>query len=287
MGTGPRLRRMGNRSTAFEVRLELLRNDHTSPSLTLAHRAIDLAEDWLESGAHPRRLARELSEMHPGLALIANVARMIEEDDPHLVRSLRLMRGSLQEGNQLIAERLAELVSPHPVVITLSNSGTVCDALAYVGCRVAYVLESRPGGEDAQMVEGLRNRLSRPGEPAEVHLMEATAIGNVVPHVDCAVVGTDAISRSGAVLHKVGTLPLALCCQYFRKPFYALGHSLKQIDHEFGDPPQTNGALETRIFDCTPGELITRVVTERSTYSAVSEAADGNAPRLRSRAAVS
>jgi translation initiation factor 2B subunit (eIF-2B alpha/beta/delta family) len=287
MGMGLRLRRLGNPSVALEVRLELLRNDHTSPSLTLAHRAIDLAEDWLESGAHPKRLARELSGMHPGVALIANLARMLEEDDPHLTQSLRMMRGSLQEGNQLIAEKLAELVSHHPIVITLSNSATVCDALAYVGCRVAYVLESRPGGEDARMVKGLRARLSRPEQPAEVHLMEATTIGNVVPHVDCAVVGADAISRSGAVLHKVGTLPLALCCRYFHKPFYALGHSLKQVDHEFGEPPQTNGVLETQIFDCTPAELLTRVVTERSTGLAASTTAGGAATRPRSRTAVS
>jgi translation initiation factor 2B subunit (eIF-2B alpha/beta/delta family) len=81
--------------------------------------------------------------------------------------------------------------------------------------------------------------------------------------VDCAIVGTDSISRSGTVLHKVGTLPLALCCQYFGKPFYALGHSLKQVDHEFDELPPTNSVLETQVFDRTPPELITCIVTER------------------------
>jgi len=136
--------------------------------------------------------------------------------------------------------------------------------LVHLGTRVVYLMDSRPGGESAQMAEQLRRRLARPGQDSAVHLIEATTIGNVVPQVDCAVVGTDAISRSGAVLHKVGTLPLALCCSYFQKPFYAVGHTLKQLDHDIDELPPANGALETQIFDLTPAELITRIVTERT-----------------------
>ena len=110
-----------------------------------------------------------------------------------------------------------------------------------------------------------------------MHLIEATTIGNVVPHVDCAVVGTDSISRSGSILHKVGTLPLALCCRHFQKPFYAVGHSLKQVDHEFSNAPQGNGVLEAQIFDRTPAKLITRVVTERPIGLAASMAGGGEA----------
>jgi translation initiation factor 2B subunit (eIF-2B alpha/beta/delta family) len=252
-----------SRENAFDVRLQLLRNDHTSPSLALAHQAIDLAEDWLQAGLHPKRLARELASMHPGLALIANLARMLEEEDPGILRSLRLLRESLREGNRRIAEGLAELVAPNPTVITLSNSATVCDALVHLGTCAVYLLDSRPGGESAQMAEQLRRRLARPDREAVVHLVEATTIGNIVPQVDCAIVGTDSISRSGAVLHKVGTLPLALCCHYFEKPFYALGHSLKQVDHEFAELPPANSGLETQVFDLTPPELITCIVTER------------------------
>jgi translation initiation factor 2B subunit (eIF-2B alpha/beta/delta family) len=247
--------------------LQLLRNDHTSASLTLAHQAIDLAEDWLESGLDARRLALELFTMHAGLALIANLARMLQEEDPSIpsiLESLRLLRESLREGNRRIAERLAELVAPGPTVITLSNSGTVCDALVHLETRAVYLVDSRPGGESAQMAEQLRRRLGRPGHECAVHLIEATTIGNIVPQVDCAVVGTDSISRSGAVLHKVGTLPLALCCHYFQKPFYALGHSLKQVDHDFDELPPANSVLETQVFDLTPSELITCVVTERT-----------------------
>ena len=252
-----------NPESAFNDRLELLRTDHVSPSITLAHQAIDLAEDWLEAGSHPKRLARELSSMHPGLALISNVARMLEEENPSVLASLRMLQRSLERGNRRIAERLAELVAPNPVVITLSNSATVLDALAHLGTRVVYLVDARPGVENDRMIEQLRSGLAHPEREVQVHLIEAATIGNIVPHIDCGVVGIDSISRSGAVLHRVGTLPLALCCHYFKKPFYALGHSLKQLDHELDELPQTNSALETRVFDLTPAELIT-CITERT-----------------------
>jgi translation initiation factor 2B subunit (eIF-2B alpha/beta/delta family) len=255
-----------NRRSAFDVRLQLLRNDHTSPSLALAHQAIDLTEDWIEAGLHPKRLALEFHAMHPRLALVANLARMIEEEDPGILDSLRLLRASLREGNRRIAETFAKLCTPNPTIITLSNSATVCDALVHIGTRAVYVVDARPGSESPQMAAQLRRRLtpSESGPAAEVHLIEAATIGNIVPRVDCAVVGTDAISRSGAVLHKVGTLPLALCCRHFGKPLYALGHSLKQVDHELEEPPPPHSLPETRVFDVTPAQLVTALVTERT-----------------------
>ena len=263
---------LASRQSAFDARLQLLRNDHTSPSLTVAHQAIDLAEDWLETGLNPKRLALEFYTMHPRLALVANLARILEEDDPAIVVSLRRLRKSLREGNRRIAEALTELSVPNPVVVTISNSATVCDALVHIGARAVYVVDARPGGESTQMAEQLRRRLVSPGSEVNVHLVEAATIANVVQCVDCAVVGIDAVSRSGAVLHKIGTLPLALCCRHFERPFFALGHSLKQVDHEFEESVPAHNIPETRVFDITPAQLISRIVTER-TRNAPSRAA--------------
>jgi translation initiation factor 2B subunit (eIF-2B alpha/beta/delta family) len=95
-------------------------------------------------------------------------------------------------------------------------------------------------------------------------LIPDSAIGNIVPQVDCAVIGVDTFDRTGAVVHKVGTLPLALCCRHFGKPFYAAGHSLKFTERRLeGGLPEPDQELESQLFDCTPGELITRLVTER------------------------
>ena len=106
----------------------------------------------------------------------------------------------------------------------------------------------------------LRN-VSLPPE-VQVEVIPDTAIGNVVPEVDCALVGIDTFDVSGAVYHKVGTLPLALCCRRFGKPFYAAGHSLKRVDGPLDPLPDCAKPPADQIFDRTPPELITRIITE-------------------------
>jgi translation initiation factor eIF-2B subunit delta len=256
------------RAAPFEARLQLLHNDHLSPSVALTCNAIDLAEDWLKAGLSARKLAREFLHMHPGVAAIENLATLLSKPGANALSGLAALRSSLQEGNRHIADRLARLIPPQACVITLSNSGTVEEALIRIAARVVYLMESRPGGEHVLMLQQLRRRFAEARIDGEVHLIEATAIGNVVPRVDCAVVGIDSISVSGAILHKVGTLPLALCCRHFGKPFYALGHSFKQVRYEFEEPGSGSGLVETRIFDSTPGALITAVITEQSASAA-------------------
>jgi translation initiation factor 2B subunit (eIF-2B alpha/beta/delta family) len=148
----------------------------------------------------------------------------------------------------------------------LSNSTTVRDVLLALGVRSVYVLESQPGGEGKQLAEALRDGLKAGSRLASrqdlVHLVPDSAVGNIVPRVDCALVGVDTILRDGAILHKVGTLPLALCCQRFGKPFYAAGHSFKFTERESKGLPEPDEALESQLFDCTPADLITKIITE-------------------------
>ncbi len=256
------------RDTVLDQRIEKLRYDRTSGALDLAIEAIGLAESWIAAGKPIPRLAAELSRMHPAIAALTNVARLMREESADLPQRLHEVKESLVHGNQMIAENLRELVPPTSRVITLSNSTTVRDVLVSLRVRSVYVLESQPGGEGKQLAEALRSGL-RPAagtvsRQEVVHLIPDSAIGNIVPQIDCAVIGVDTFDRTGAVVHKVGTLPLAMCCKHFGKPFYAAGHSLKFTERLLEDGlPEPDQALESQLFDCTPGALITRLVTER------------------------
>ncbi len=204
--------------------------------------------------------------MHPAIAAVANVGRLIqretrETDDPP-GRLARLER-SLREGNRLIAEKVRSLIAPTASVITISNSSTVREALITAGVRRVYVLESLPGGEGRSMAEALQAKLSdSPGAEKRVRLIPDAAMANVVPLVDCALVGVDSFDRRGSILHKVGTLPLALCCRHFGKPFHAAGHSFKLVEGELGAAPEGDALPEESWFDLTPAEMITRLITE-------------------------
>lgn len=246
--------------------IEKLRYDRTSGALDLAIDAIELAEGWIAAGRAPAELAREIARMHPAIAAVTNVARLLESDRSDLSERLLQAKQSLVNGNRLIGENLRALIPPKATVITLSNSTTVRDVLLALGVRSVYVLESQPGGEGKQLAEALRDGLKAGSRLAsrqdQVHLVPDSAVGNIVPRVDCALVGVDTILRDGAILHKVGTLPLALCCQRFGKPFYAAGHSFKFTERESKGLPEPDEALESQLFDCTPADLIAKIITE-------------------------
>lgn len=251
---------------ALSQQIEKLRYDRTSGALDLAIDAIELAEGWIAAGRAPAELAREIAGMHPAIAAVTNVARLLESDRSDLPKRLLQAKQSLVNGNRLIGENLRALIPPKATVITLSNSTTVRDVLLALGVRSVYVLESQPGGEGKQLAEALRDGLKAGSRLASrqdpVHLVPDSAVGNIVPRVDCALVGVDTILRDGAILHKVGTLPLALCCQRFGKPFYAAGHSFKFTERESKGLPEPDEALESQLFDCTPADLITKIITE-------------------------
>lgn len=226
-------------------RLERLRADTASGATSLAVAAIDIAldapQDWPQ-------LAREFRSMHPAIVTVANVGRLLESKNPDLPG----LRRSLLDGNQRIAARLAPLLPPGARIITISRSSTVEAALAGRGSSV-WVLESLPGGEGRLLAESLNAKL-----------IPDALMGQAAPLVDCALVGIDAFDGEGAILHKTGTLPLALCCAHFGKPFYAAGHSFKL------SPARTDDLLPARgeftLFDRIPPELITRIITERGNF---------------------
>ncbi len=248
---------------ALNPALEHLRDNRTSGAIDLALEALELAESWIATGRSPLDLARELAAMHPAIATVRNVGALLSQGADDLPAALRDVRQSLVEGNRHIAEKLTTFVSVDAAVITLSNSSTVRDALLAIRPRSVRILESLPGGEGAEMAAALRKGSGRAAGLANIALIPDAAMGNAVPSVDCALVGIDTFDRTGAILHKLGTLPLALCCRHYKKPFYAAGHSFKFTDREFSGLPEPETDLESQRFDCTPAELITQRVDEK------------------------
>lgn len=248
--------------TSLQSRLEGLRENRTSGAVDLALEALDIAEDWSASGRAVEELAAALETMHPAIAVVRNVAREIRSGSGDFAGRMARLRDSLRNGNRIIASKVAELIPARPVVITLSNSSTVRDALVAIGARGVYVMESHPGGEGAAMADALRSALG--GKPGHefVELIPDDAIGRFVPLCDCALVGIDAFDGTGAIWHKLGTLRLAQLCHEIGRPFYAVGHSLKRSGVELAPAPPVDAQTGARLFDRTPGELITGILTE-------------------------
>jgi translation initiation factor 2B subunit (eIF-2B alpha/beta/delta family) len=209
----------------------------------LAVRAIEIT---LRVPAEERgEVARALLSMHRAIVTVANVGRRIEQGATE--EELRALKRSLQEGNGAIAVEAAKLVGTVGRVVTLSDSSTVEAVVRALRPKRVLVLESRPGGEGVRLAKRL-----------DAEVVTDAEMGLAVEQADCALVGIDAFDSSGAILHKIGTLPLALCCQHFGRPFYALGHSFKLA------PGAVEELLEPEApFDRTPPGLVTAIVTEK------------------------
>jgi len=101
--------------------------------------------------------------------------------------------------------------------------------------------------------------------------------------VDAVIVGTDRVTANGDVANKIGTLNLAILCQYYAIPFYvacptstidlrtASGTNI-EIEYRAADEvrkfAETLTCLpDTQVFnpafDVTPAALVTALITDR------------------------
>lgn len=135
------------------------------------------------------------------------------------------------------------------------------------------VTESRPNND------GLITAKALADEGAEVEIGVDANVGELVPRADVMIVGAEAVLADGSAICKVGTYPAALIAREHRVPMYVLVDSLKfHSTSLFGqklwlDPIQREAfnedgivpraAVSGHLFDRTPPELISAIVTER------------------------
>ena len=134
------------------------------------------------------------------------------------------------------------------------------------------VTESRPGNEGLWTV----TEMDKLGIPVSVSI--DACIGELIPDCAAVFVGADVISASGHALCKMGTYPSALVAKASGTPFYIAADTLKFDTatliglpyrnepihrHEVLDDsyPET-AKVVGNLFDETPPELITAIITE-------------------------
>ena len=105
-------------------------------------------------------------------------------------------------------------------------------------------------------------------------------------NIDLVIVGADRIALNGDTANKIGTLSLAIICNYFNVPFYVAapsstidkkiisGQEIK-IEHRSGEEIFSvrdrliglkNWDYFSPAFDITPAHLITGIITEKNIY---------------------
>lgn len=238
--------------------------------------------DDLEAPAWPSReavrdLARRLRDARPEMAVIANrVNRVMATSDclDDLADRAHETLLAAQNADQAAASEAAALLGEEsagtPTVVTLSRSGTALAAIREAGAAV-IVGESRTACEGIDVAE----ELAAAGQSVTLTTDAALASvvsGDVGPTPDAAVVGADAILPDGDVVNKVGTRPLGLACKRAALPLYVVAARDKIATEEReGNVEREPEALydgdsavavENPVFDRTPADCVSGVVTE-------------------------
>jgi ribose 1,5-bisphosphate isomerase len=175
-----------------------------------------------------------------------------------------------------VARYGAEKVRDGDVVFMYSMSSTVWRILRQAKSQgksfSVIVTESRPANEGLWTVTEM-NKIDVP-----ISVGIDASIGELVPQSDVVFVGADAISSYGVSLCKTGTYPTALVARAHGVPFYIAADTLKFDTSTLlglpfrSDPVPRNEVLSQdypehipvvgRLFDETPPELVTALITE-------------------------
>jgi len=201
------------------------------------------------------------------------------------------------EANRRMGQHGAALLTDGARVLTHCNAGALATAghgtalgvirsAVEAGKKVSvFANETRPFLQGARLTAW---ELAQDNIP--VTLIADSAAGYLMSRgeIDAVVVGADRIAANGDVANKIGTYPVAVLAQRHRIPFYVAA-PLSTIDAAIANgadiPIEERSADEIRgygamrwapegvavrnpVFDVTPAELVTGLITEKGVVPA-------------------
>ncbi|RLG71332.1 MAG: hypothetical protein DRO11_04705 [Methanobacteriota archaeon] len=239
--------------------------------------------DYLE------QVGRKLVFTRPSMSPIANTVQELlfrvrkasekmglDELKVFTLRSVETIIEEVVSAAERVSEQALPLIEDGSTVMTHSLSSTVIKTIGKTfkaGKKVSVVLtESRPLCEGVKTAE----KLSEMGVP--VTLVVDSAAPHTLQDVDLVVIGADSVLASGAVVNKIGTLPIALAANHWGVPLYVLSDTYKfntrnylgqavileeKSSTEIINQEKIPGVkIRNLYFDITPPEYITGIVTE-------------------------
>jgi len=210
-----------------------------------------------------------------------------EEAAEALREKALLLHREDEEMNRRLSRLGADLLPPRARVLTHCNAGAL--ATGGYGTALGILRAAREQGKEVEVfvgetrpwLQGARLtawELSREGFPVTVITDAAAGILLQRRMVDLVLVGADRIAASGDVVNKVGTYPLAVLASRHGLPFYVaapwstvdtelLSGGEASIEErgkeELGYSLPPGVSAWNPVFDLTPAELVTAIITDR------------------------
>lgn len=228
---------MGIEVKELESTILKIVNDREHGSSFILKETIDLLEKARKEDRIP--VLERIIRAHPSMAGISNLHSILKKKEhtsiSDIIRSFKKME------NDTIGY-LKDIVNGKKIVAISRSHITEMGLLT---AKKVLVLVSNPGGE------GKKTQKFLDENGIKTELYEDSQMCKAVVESDCVVVGADSISKAGFV-NKIGTLPLAICSQFFKKDFLVVAPSYK-VGKSYVVAP----------FEFIPGDLVTGVVWEK------------------------
>ena len=254
--------------------VEELKSDRSHGASWMARRAVEtlleVSEQPFESSEALLEAlvgaARELSESRPGVGAIAGASgRVLAAASAHRhIDVAELRRLIEEEGKGILDGRIRAAASiaiqlqdrlRDGVVITHSASATVREALVHTPPARAICTVSQPVEEGRAFADDLR------GEGLNVDLVEDADAPAALDDATLFLVGADTVFRDGTLNNKIGTTAIAEAAAARKVPTVVACEIIKLAPIEAASAPEPSEA-ERSLFELTPPELLTEIVTE-------------------------
>lgn len=227
----------------------------------------DILSNNETSGEQLLAFSKLLMRAKPAMAPLSNIAKMMEsasydiDPDKAALGAVERVMSNEKAAPARIADNAMEKIEG--TVLTLSYSGTVVNVLKTISKKKdikVTVAESFPLGEGRRTAD----TLSKAG--IEVTLIADSMVFTEARNSDLCLVGADAITPQ-ALINKVGTYAITLASIQAGIPAYVVSSTLKvtsALRPDWVIEQRTNGNFSerTQLFEPTPLELFTEVITE-------------------------
>jgi translation initiation factor 2B subunit (eIF-2B alpha/beta/delta family) len=259
--------------------VEELRSDRSHGASWMARRAVETLLDVTQEPFETSEAlmeglvdaSRKLAESRPGVGAIAGATgRILAAANGHRhLDADELRRLITEEGEGLLDSRVRAAASiaiqlqerlKDSVVVTHSASATVREALVHTPPARAICTVSEPIGEGRAFAEELR------GEGLNVDLVEDADAPGALDDATLFLIGADTIFRDGTLNNKIGTTALAEAAAARDTPTVVACEIIKLAPIEAASAPEQSEAERT-LFELTPPELLSEIVTEEGTVT--------------------
>lgn len=186
----------------------------------------------------------------------------------------------------IIGENMANLIPNGSTILTQCFGGTVVGTMLR-SCKMhnksikIVCAETRPYYQGARLTASVACDMS-----FDVTVISDNMVGAAIKNlgIDLFTSASDVITCAGDVVNKVGTMQMAIMCDYFGIPYYCTGTpdaehiTIDSVHIELRDPELVLKSLDTKItmdgvkgyypaFDITPSNYVTGIVTEKGVYA--------------------